>query len=120
MKHTNYRIARLLWPNLSLGTPPGKTNSSVVPTLYPFPDALFPSPPSPARLELVPNPVSDDAIDSRPFGAPPSSSDLWLPLLREDLDFTMTAAGELDLIQDHFLDLDHMTLIFSVQCNQKC
>ena len=76
--------------------PPGKTNSSVVPTLYPFPDSLFPSPPSPARLELVPNPVREEVMDSRPLGAS-YSSDLLL------FDLTMTAAaaaeGEVGLIR---------------------
>ena len=74
----------------------------MVPTLYPFPDSRFPSPPSPARLELVPNPVSmeDDATDSRPLAMAAIvggsySSDLLL------LDLTMTAvvaSGEVGLV----------------------
>ena len=111
MKHTFTITTFCLGSNLSLGTPPGKTNSSVVPTLYPFPDSRFPSPPSPARLELVPNPVSieDDATDSRPkvvprlresgrplavIGGGSYSSDLLL----FDLTMTAVAAGEVGLM----------------------
>lgn len=93
----NTPLYNLPYSNLSLGMPPGKTNSSVVPTLYPFPDSLFPSPPSPARLELVPNPVREEVIDSRPLGGSYSSDRLLL--LSDDFDLTMTAAGEVGLIQ---------------------
>ena len=98
--HMDHPVHNLPRSNLSVGMPPGKTNSSVVPTLYPFPDSLFPSPPSPARLEFVPNPVREEVMDSRPLGcAPPSSSDR-LMLFNDDFDLTMTVvAGEVGLVR---------------------